>query len=496
MRAAHHRALANDLDGAAPRVGAQPNRNHAAPPAPGRPEPPPPQPSHKHSKAAIPPGKWERRAARSRLLHELQKSRRIRVFNKERGPIGSSVDQRERPRDGDFRPERYTPPAPAAGRTARGATVESSAGGVLPSGGLIAAGWNERVSASAPAHPWKRNLALASFSALLVGLLFYFDLIELGQVRTAFRDHALILALNVVCLLALSLLSVLRHLWVLGVVGVSIPWPRVAAANLVSQAIGQWAPGSMAVSELVRMGLMLGDTRTSPEAASRIAVAAIVDRLIGLGMTFAVGAFAGALLVVTSSRQAALLLPLSLVCLLLGAFLIVLPLLGGPARFDALALRIHANGDSRIARLSRSLASALSQVGKAAAHWRSRPRAVLVTIALSTAATLLVSASGYLTTVAVDDPISFLLLAAILPLNIISVILPIGFAGFGGPQLVAVALFAPFGVSPKTILALTLVQNTLVLGVQTTLGLLFGSAYGKNLAAIARARLGRRSNPS
>src|SRR5688500_91036 len=99
--------------------------------------------------------------------------------------------------------------------------------------------------------------ALTTVAGAVLWGLFRVGLVDAERIWTAFARHRALLVLSVGCLLAMSVVSVVRHKVALSAFGVPISWQRVAAANLISQAVGQWAPGSMAVSEVLRIGMLL-----------------------------------------------------------------------------------------------------------------------------------------------------------------------------------------------------------------------------------------------
>jgi uncharacterized membrane protein YbhN (UPF0104 family) len=78
--------------------------------------------------------------------------------------------------------------------------------------------------------------------------------------------------------------------------------------------------------------------------------------------------------------------------------------------------------------------------------------------------------SFYLSALAIGRPIPFLIILAAAPFAYIAVFLPLGFAGYGGQQLVVAGVFALFRVDPETVIATSFLQTTIVLAVQTFLG--------------------------
>ena len=93
---------------------------------------------------------------------------------------------------------------------------------------------------------------------------------------------------------------------------------------------------------------------------------------------------------------------------------------------------------------------------------------------LSLSASLLNAFTLYFASLAAGRPLPFTVILAAIPLTVAAVFLPAGIAGFGGPQLLAAGVFSLFGADPKTVVAACLLQNTIVLAVQTLGGGLGG----------------------
>lgn len=340
---------------------------------------------------------------------------------------------------------------------------------------------------------WKAAALTTGTGAVLWGL-FRFGLLDTERIWTAFARHRGLLVLSVACLLAMSVVGVVRHMLALSAFGVPIPWQRVTAANLISQAVGQWAPGSMAVSEVLRIGMLLGGAPAGADRAqtvARIAMASLVDRIVGLGVMFCLGTVTALTAMYTggSASQRAPLLVLALATLLMGAALLALPFAGDTRPMHWLIKRLRAADSSLVLIVYRErVAASLAHIQVASAQWTKSRGALVGAVLLSLASSVLNPLTLYLAGLATGGIVPFVLVAAVLPATIANVILPIGVAGFGGPQLVSVALFTPFGVSAETVVAMSLVQNTLVLAVQTTLGIIWAAWNSREIGAILRRR--------
>lgn len=335
--------------------------------------------------------------------------------------------------------------------------------------------------------------ALASCAVLYA--LYAYGLLDFARVGAAFAHRRGLLALDLGCILIMSLIGVARHAWALSVLGVRIPLTRVADANLIGQGVGQWMPGSMVVAEGLRISILFGaKSAARPTSATllRIGMASLGDRLIGLGVMILTGSVAALLLVLARTPAS----PPPLYALLsgylvLGTTLIALPLTGDTPPVRLLARRLEKVDHSRIlTRPAAALASALLVMSEASGDWR-RNGGFLLTMALSAIAAVLNPLTLVLAAGAIGAHIPWLVLAAAQPATLAGVVLPLGFAGLGAPQLVSVVVFAAFRVSADLVLAMTLLQGALLLAAQTSIALVWAALRGGSIVAALR-----RSSPA
>ena len=365
----------------------------------------------------------------------------------------------------------------------------------------------------------KGALRIATAAAVSAAILFVLKLagvLDLRLFRDAFvrRDPAL--GLIVAALLAMTAVALVRYALLLRIVGLAVPFGRVVAAGLISQAAGQWAPGSLAVTEVLRFGLMagLGVAKGGDEAANaaglkaRIALSILIDRLMGLGAMFLTGGLAafalhlhGGLLV----KSPALVFALGIASLAVGTGLMAAPLLTKTApwrkaaKFAAVkaaarppVVEAPAPRERGWTRMWIALSSGMDLLAGAAA----RPRRLLAPLALSLVVPFLNAATLAAAAQAVGRPIPLAAILVAVPFTIVAVFLPLGLAGYGGPQLAAVAVFGLFEIAPESVVAACLVQNTVVLAVTTLLGgMAAGFAFDRLRAAVrSRRNAGGRSS--
>jgi hypothetical protein len=326
--------------------------------------------------------------------------------------------------------------------------------------------------------------------------LYAFGLVDVGRIVAAFRQRLDLLVANIFCIVVMAIVAVVRHAWALRVLGVRIPLARVAGANLIGQGLGQWMPGSIVVSEGLRMGVLFGaqaGAHPSSSTLARIGIASLGDRLMGLGVAFLLGGTATTVLVLTHpTKSPALLVPLAVAYLIVGATLTALPLAGDAMPARALAgLLARPGRPGFVTRLTGAFASALRVAGDSSAEWRQDGR-FLVTLALCALAAALNPIQLIFASAEVGGSIPWLVLMAAHPATYAGVLLPLGFAGFGAPQLVSVAVFAAFGVSAGAVIAMSLLQSTLLLMVQTALAFGWAALHGGEVVRGFRSAGGAR----
>ncbi len=340
------------------------------------------------------------------------------------------------------------------------------------------------------------------FGALALALLRALGLLNTRLVSQAFAGGILWLLLIAAALLLMAGLGILRYAHLLRAAGLRVRTRDVAAATLISQAVGQWAPGSMAVTELIRFGLMaVPDSGGAARGGrgGRVGLASLVDRTVGLGVMFIVGSISATAVFFLDGANTpfpALLCSLAAGSFFGGLLLCALPFLGRFTRLKALSAYIGKDsGDNaprenhgwlRVAR--GKFIEGLRSFMEAANAFASRPGALGVPLLLSIAVSLVNPATVYLSTIAVGRPVPYEVVLAALPLTFLGILLPIGFAGFGGQQLIAAGVFGVFGVDAESIVAASLLQNTMVLAVHTLLGVSGAGLSAGRLKALFRKR--------
>jgi len=336
-----------------------------------------------------------------------------------------------------------------------------------------------------------RLLATCFLSAGILWLLVRYGLLDLVLIKNALLHNKVWIGMSVCALGISSLLAGIRFHRLLALFSVQASFKDALISGLVSQALGQWMPGSMAVGEVLRFGLMTGlAPRRNPVGPglsatgvkSRIGMASLLDRFLGFGAMLSLGGLAALALLVQGgeSVRASPAVPLlSTISLALGAAILTMPLLSGSVMRRLLAFFRKAG----VEETTPSAGSSLQRKGVIPRTMRwfrmmvetlgtntTRRSWVVIPLLISAGIAIVNPLSFYLSALAIGRPIPFPIILAAAPFTYIAVFLPLGFAGYGGQQLVVAGVFALLGVSPETVVATSLLQTTIVLAVQTFLG--------------------------
>jgi uncharacterized membrane protein YbhN (UPF0104 family) len=339
---------------------------------------------------------------------------------------------------------------------------------------------------------------------LVSGIFFFamraFGLLSLDEAAAAFRERTgWVLAGAAAQLLTLGL-GVVRLGVLLSLFGLSVPMGRIAAATIISQAIGQYLPGSMAATELIRVGLLLGLGDRGVDAvdadlSARLMLASVLDRVLGLGAMLVFGgltAFASLVLPGQAVHVPAVVLGFAAVSLVGGAFLLSMPLAGRFGRGLTGAGAWGDGGTTLVARLLRRL-HGLFRAWVLHADYAARAPGKLVLAIILGAASLPVSClTVWLPAFGGAAPVPFWPLVAVVPLLSLATVLPLGLAGFGSQQAFAALALAAFGVASGAVVTASLIQNVVALLVQTVVGALAAVTHGRELRALFRGAARRR----
>lgn len=336
-----------------------------------------------------------------------------------------------------------------------------------------------------------RLLVMCLLSAGILWQLARCGLLDLVLIKSAFLHNKVWIGMSVCAVGTSSLLAGIRFHRLLALFSVQASFKDALISGLVSQALGQWMPGSMAVGEVLRFGFMttlaprrnpVGPGLSATGVKSCIGMASLLDRFLGFGVMLSLGGLAALALIFQGKESvgASPVVPLlSAISLALGAAILTMPLLSGsvmhrlPAFFQKTGAEETTPGAGSplrnhriIPRMMRWLRMMVETLGTST----TRRSWAVIPLLISAGIAIINPLSFYLSALAIGRPIPFLIILAAAPFTYVAVFLPLGFAGYGGQQLVVAGVFALLGVSPETVVATSLLLTTIVLAVQTFLG--------------------------
>jgi uncharacterized membrane protein YbhN (UPF0104 family) len=362
-----------------------------------------------------------------------------------------------------------------------------------------------------------RSVVLMGVAALLVWLMIRFELVDVGLIVGAFEKNTAFVLVTGLLQAFIFILIMFRYVLIARAFSVHLPTKTMATATFVSTAVGQWAPGALAVIEVLRAGILFGSTKGGQglleDTKPRLVAASLYDRLIGFFVILALGALAAVGVLVwkmaggesgaggvdgsmgSSGGMGGAMVPLvglSLFSLGGALAILALPFLARWKQSHHILMAVHkmilgGGVEARLVRrvllrllshaekLRQVLATGGSQLGNFSG-------ATLVGVV----ATVLMSVTLYGSALAIGSPIPFFAIVAAFPVMAIAALVPMGFAGVGGYQLVTIAVFHIFSVDARVAASASLLQNALSLIVCTLLGLAFLPAGFSQIKALLR----------
>ena len=309
--------------------------------------------------------------------------------------------------------------------------------------------------------------------------------------RDAFSGGGALLFLIATILIIMPLLGAAKHYFILRALYPYLRFFDVLLSGVIGQAIGQWVPGSMAVTEIVRFGLVArlgagqnarGESTIQPLTKGEIGLSILLDRLIGFAMMLIVSGAVALMLLAqkdTVVRSPIILLGPAVISLAAGGGLLMMLFL--PRTLPYLRLSRHIG--KKAAQYSQRISANVKTNKLRGKSWlrvfslmemieavTSRRGGLTVPLLISLVLTALNPITFYLSARAIGRslPLSAILVAV--PFTVFSLFLPLGIAGFGGQQLMVAGVFSMFRVSPEVVVASSLVLNTIALATYTLCG--------------------------
>ncbi len=337
-----------------------------------------------------------------------------------------------------------------------------------------------------------RSVFLLVFAALILWTMGYYNLFDFALILQALSNAKSFLIATALTQLVVFVILLYRYILIVRAFGVGVQSKDLAAATFVSVALGQWAPGSLAFMEAIRMSLTFGSDTSSEKvdgAKARLIAASFYDRLLGFVVILAIGFCVTIPVCVWQWLESGWTSTVGSLALLavfsLGGSiaLLSLPFLSRWAVSKKILLAIHSKSSefelgkfAKFATMVSRVAGALENLRHVLAAGGTHFRRFLPAMLVSALASILTNVVTYLAALSIGTSIPFVAIVATFPVIAIVGIIPMGFAGIGGYQLVTIALLQIFGVDARVASAASLMQTAVSLLMSTFLGLLFARA--------------------
>lgn len=288
----------------------------------------------------------------------------------------------------------------------------------------------------------RRSVVSLIAAAVLLWVLARRRLIDTHTLVDAAANAPGTLLVVALLLLAPLVMGAVRYQAVLRAMARRVPMSPILAANVVSIAVAIWLPASAGVMEVMRFGLVARSTRGGAAAVSKtdLAVAGLVDRLLGLATVALAGLLGGVYLLATAGPGrggttwmiVGLTLLLAIGCALPFVAVRVTRIERAVSRPWAVAL---------VGRLAR-LEAALRQV-----DLRSPAFGLAVAASVVISATSILAMHLAMRLLAPSTPL--LAVAVAFPSLTVAAVLPGNIAGFGGNQVAAAVVFGALALDAK-----------------------------------------------
>ena len=274
-------------------------------------------------------------------------------------------------------------------------------------------------------------------------------------------------------LLAPFVVGSVRYRAVLQAMARPVPMSAILAATVISSAVASWLPASAGVMEVMRFGLVVRSTRGGPAAVSKtdLAVAGLVDRLLGMATVALVGLFGGLYLLATAGagRGGGTWVMVALTVLLAAGCALPFVAVRVPQVERAASRRWAAAPLGTLARVQ----TALRQV-----DLRSPAFAVASLASLGISVTSILAMYLAMRLFAPATPL--LAVAVAFPALTVVGVLPGNIAGFGGNQVAAAVVFGALALDAKAAVLASLLVSAVGLVTTSILGALWASRAWQN----------------
>lgn len=293
----------------------------------------------------------------------------------------------------------------------------------------------------------RNSLALATAGCAILLLLQSIGWVDLRRIAEVIMMDPKSLLGIVLAQLGILVANPLRYYATLRAFNLRLPFQNVLTACTMSACIAPWLPGSAAVGEAIRTGLLLArGTGTAPPVA--ILAATGLDNGIRLFVELNIGFGAGVLLLLSgmgqrSAELGSLVVLLGVCCLALGAVPLVI------------RHRHERWLPGRLTRMQRWVVAVRDGIPS--------PQVLLPSLLLGAMPTLLNGLGFFFAAKALQTRIDWVCILVASPLLLISSLFPLGIAGIGGNQVITVAAFTLLGIPAQDATSAELLHTAVVL---------------------------------
>jgi uncharacterized membrane protein YbhN (UPF0104 family) len=324
----------------------------------------------------------------------------------------------------------------------------------------------------------RRSIVSLTVAVVLLWVLVRWRLIDThALVDIAARAPGTLLLLALL-LLAPLVVGAVRYQAVLRAMAREVPLSPILAANVMSIAVAIWLPGSAGVMEVMRFGLVARSTRGEAASVSKtdLAVAGLVDRLLGLATVATVGLLGGLYLLATvGPRGSATWIIVGLNVLLAAGC--ALPFVA--VRVPRVERAVPGKWAAALGLLTR-LEAALRQV-----NLRSPAFGVAIVASVLISVTSIVATYLAMRLVAPSTPL--LAVAVAFPPLTVAGVLPGNIGGFGGNQVAAAVVFGALAIDAKAAVLASLLVSMVSLVTTTVAGVMWAPrAWGHAVGHVER----------
>jgi len=334
----------------------------------------------------------------------------------------------------------------------------------------------------------KKSFKIIALVLLSFGFVYYLSknkIIDINLLKNALEQHKLLL-LTIALLQVMNYVGIgFRYKSILKILGLEKKTRHAVSATLVSNALGQWLPGSVAFVEILRVGFSLKvnqGNQLTPHEKFSFAMASLFDRIIGLFMTLLLGSVITFYFVISAPDKHAssyfILLCVFIINLSLCLMIMALPLIAGSksmqhilAQGERFFLRVLSGSKPR--KIVMGLFHKLNDLIKIFSENGKNYKLFLVPMSISLFSVFCFTLGMHLSWIALGSRIPFYETLALISSLFLIGSLPISVGGIGAPQFLAAILYGAFGASPSLAASAQLLLTAVTLVTISFVGLLY-----------------------